>query len=63
MEGDAHDTGRYTARRRELEDEQYPLEQTAVIPDLENFLSAGNSPKSALLVTFELDVIIFMRWP
>ena len=46
-----------------LEDEQYPLEQTAVIPDLEKFLSVGNSPKSALWVKFELFVIIFMRWP
>jgi len=46
-----------------LEAKQHTLEQTVAIPDFENFLSVGNSPKSALWVTFEQDVIIFMRWP
>jgi len=44
-----------------LEANQTTLKQTGVIPDLEKFLSVGNSPKSALWATFELDVIIFMR--
>ena len=46
-----------------LEAKQNTLEQTSVILDLENFLSVGNSPKSALWATFELDGFIFMRWP
>ena len=46
-----------------LEAIQTTLEQTDAIPYLEKFLSVGNSPNSALWDTFELDVVIFMRWP
>ena len=41
---------------------QNTLEQTVAIPDLENFLSVGNSPKSALWAIFELDVITFVPY-
>jgi len=45
-----------------LEAIQTTLEQTGWIPDLEKFLSVGNSPNSALWATFELALHIFMKW-
>ena len=46
-----------------MEANQTTLEQTGVIRDLDKIISVENSPKSALWATFELDIIIFLRWP
>ena len=45
-----------------LEANQTTFEQIGWIPDLEKFLSVGNSPKSALWATFELALHILMKW-